>query len=421
MESAHHRIVIIGGGTAGLAVAAHLRRAGQADIAIIEPSDRHFYQPFWTLVGAGVVPKEASARSEARYIPTGVKWFKDSVAEIEPERKCVTTAGGIKVGYEFLVIAAGFELDWDAIPGMKEAIATAEVSTNYAYEAAPKTWQLIDNFRGGIALFHMPGTPIKCPGAPQKIMYLAADNFRRKGIGAAKVIYGSAPGTIYGIKEYAAVLDRVIERYGIDARYSHELVEIRPKKREAVFQITNRNNERAVIPYDIMHVAPPQRSPEFVRKSALADPKSGRQGCIKVDKNTLQNPDHPEIFALGDVACTPNSKTGASASRQAPVVAANLLAALRGAEPVSRYNGYVACPIVTAYGKMLLCEFDYSGKATPTIPLIDTFQERYDMWLLKRYGLPWIYWNLILRGRTVPFVPKPEVVGGAPQLAETAV
>lgn len=403
-QNSHHRIVIIGGGTAGITVAARLRRAGESDIAIIEPSDRHFYQPLWTLVGAGAVRKEATLRKESAYLPAGVTWIKESAREVSPESNCVVTHSGSRISYDFLVVAPGLVLDWDAIPGLRDAIASDSVSTNYAYETAPRTWEMIRNFRGGIALFHMPGPPIKCPGAPQKIMYLAADLFRRNRV-SAKVIYGSATPSIYGIKEYAAVLNGVIAGYGIDARFNHDLVEIRPARKEAIFALKgDPSGSRTTIPYDILHVAPPQAAPDFIRNSALPPRDKPGLGWVEVDQYTLQHKRYPNIFALGDVAGTPNAKTGAAAVKQAPVVVSNLLALMRGREPLARYNGYVACPIITAYGKLLLCEFDYTGKPTPTIPFVRTIGERYDTWLLKRYGLPWLYWNVMLRGRDVPFL-----------------
>ncbi len=410
----HHKILIAGGGTGGISTAAILRRAGETDIAIIEPSKQHYYQPLWTLVGGGVFPKEVTVREEARYIPQGVRWIQDSVAELAPDQNYVTTSSGSKVGYDFLILATGVRPNLDAIPGLREALATDYVSTNYNYDLAPKTWRIISGFRGGVALFHMPGTPIKCPGAPQKIMYLAAHSFRRRCIqGVTKVIYGSATAAIYPVKEYAAVLNRVIERYGIDARFGQELVEVRPEQREAIFELKGDPEKRRVtVIYDMLHVAAPQQTPEFIRKSAVAD----AAGWVKVDKQTMRNPDYPNIFALGDAAGTPNSKTGAAAAKQAPVVAANVQAVIRGKEPVARYDGYIACPIVTGYGRMLLCELDYTLRPTPTIPFIDTFKERYDMWLLKKYGLPWLYWNLVLRGRTVPFLRASAQL--APQLGE---
>src|SRR5579863_2820163 len=168
LKKSHYRVVIVGGGTAGIITASLLRRAGEEDIAIIEPSSQHYYQPLWTLVGAGAVRKEASVRQEARYIPKGVHWIQDAVVEIAPDQQRVATRAGAHIGYDFLVVAAGVQLNWDGIPGLAEAIRRGDASTNYSYDLAPKTWRLIRNFKGGTALFHMPGTPIKCPGAPQK-------------------------------------------------------------------------------------------------------------------------------------------------------------------------------------------------------------------------------------------------------------
>lgn len=406
--NSHYRIVIVGGGTAGITTASLLRRAGEQSIAIIEPSRQHFYQPIWTLVGGGAVRRESSVRWEADYIPRGVDWIQEIVTEIDPERQKITIKSGKRISYDFLVVAAGIELNWDSIPGMVEAIERGDASTNYTFDLAPKTWDLIRNFRGGNALFHMPAGPVKCPGAPQKIMYLAGDYFRRKGIlKDTNIIFGSATKSIFGAKEYAAVLNQVIDRYRIETRFTHELVEIHPEKKEAVFERKDGAvGERVAIPYDMLHVVPPQRAPLFIRQSTLADREKPSEGWVKVDKFTLQHTEYHNVFALGDVAGTPNSKTGAAAVHQAPVVVGNLLALLNGREPAFQYGGYIACPIVTGYGRMLLAEVDYTGQPAPMTPWINTLQERYDMWLLKKYGLPWLYWHVFLRGRRLPFGPR---------------
>jgi sulfide:quinone oxidoreductase len=234
----HHQILIIGGGTAGLTIAARLRRADQADVAVIEPSDLHYYQPLWTLVGAGQVSAQATVQKEAKYIPSGVRWIQDAAEEIDPSRNAVRLSKGGEVGYDFLVVCPGIQINWDAIGGLREALDTPYVSSNYAYALAPKTWRMIQDFGGGNAVFTHPGTPIKCAGAPQKIMYLAADHFGRSGIAKkANVVFGIAGAAIFAVKEFAAVLTQVVERYGIDVHFKRELVEIRPREKEAVFEI----------------------------------------------------------------------------------------------------------------------------------------------------------------------------------------
>jgi len=394
----HHRIVIIGGGSAGISVAARLRRAGEEDIALIEPSGLHYYQPLWTLVGGGVVALERSRRSEASLVPQGVRWVQDAAVELDPEARLVTTAGGARIGYDVLVCCPGLELAWELVPGLAEAMATPHAASNYTAELAPKTSELVRRFRGGEALFAAPGSPIKCPGAPQKAAYLACDHWRRTGtLTRARVTYATGAGGIFGVLEFARVLERVVERYGIETRFGHELVEVDPVAREATFETTGQEGKaREVLGYDLLHVAPPQRAPGFVRESPLGG--QSPFGWVPVDRHSLGHTAYPEVFALGDVCDAPTSKTGAAIRRQAPVVVANVLATLSGREPTARYDGYAACPFTTARGKMLLAEFDYSLTPRPSLPVIDTQQERYDMWLLKRYGLPAFYWNVMLRG-----------------------
>lgn len=398
-----HRVVIIGGGTAGISVAARLAHAGQKDVAIIEPSQHHYYQPLWTLVGAGEARVEDTIRDEASYIPRGVTWIQDWAEEFDPVARAVSTRGGKRVEYDYLVVAPGIQLDWDKVRGLREALAQRpNVSSNYDVRYAPKTWEMIRAFKGGTALFTHPATPVKCAGAPQKIMYLAADHFRKQGLAdKAHVIFASAGKAIFGVKEYAAVLEQVVKRYGIDTRYQHNLVEVRGEKNEAVFTCAQADGGTAevVIPYELLHVCPPQSAPDFIKRSPLAWQDGGTKGWVKANKYTMQHPDYPEVFALGDASDLPTSRTGAAIRKQAPVLVENLLAVMAGRAPTAKYDGYASCPLTTGYGKLLLAEFDYDGKPTPSLPLIDTLKERRDMWLLKKYGLPQLYWKLMLRGR----------------------
>lgn len=396
----HHRILIVGGGTAGITTAALLRRKGVTDLAIVEPSEQHYYQPLFTLVGAGVVPKEQTVRPEASVMPRGVHWIKDRAKTFDPVNRTVETEANGRVEYDFLVVAPGLTVDWDAIRGLREALETPHVSSIYDYDRSAETWQMLRTQRSGELLFTCPPMPIKCAGAPQKIVYMTADHLRRNGLSSAcRVSYATATPVIFGVKEYADLLVKIAERHKVDVRYQHNLVEVDAVAREAVFDVTcedTTTQER--LRYDALHVVPPQRAPDFIQQSPLACESGAGKGWMEVDKHTLQHVRYGTVFGLGDVTTTPNAKTGAAIRHQVPVVVENLMAAIAGRDLPASYGGYGACPLVTGRGRMLLAEFDYSGKPTPTIPLINTMKERYSMWLLKRYGLPFAYWNLMMRG-----------------------
>jgi sulfide:quinone oxidoreductase len=391
----HHQVVIVGGGTGGIAVAARLRRAMPAsDVALIEPSDRHHYQPLWTLVGGGAAAKEATERREAALIPPGTTWIQDAVAEFHPEHDFILTRGGRRVSYDFLVVAAGIQLDWRRIDGLPESLGRNGVCSNYSYQHVEKTWEFIRSFQGGQAIFTQPQNPIKCAGAPQKIMYLADDHFRRSGVREqTKITFASAAPSIFAVPYYVPPLERVIARKGIQTLFRHDLIEIRPQTKEAVFRNLE-NGERIVRPYDLIHVTPPQSAPDFIKSSPLAN----ADGWVEVDQHTLQHPRYAHIFALGDASSLPTSKTGAAIRRQAPVLVANLIAAMKGQPIKARYDGYASCPLVTGYGRLILAEFDYDKQPRETFPF-DQRKERLSMYLFKKHLLPPYYWHQLLRGR----------------------
>lgn len=391
----HYQVLIVGGGTAGISVAARLRRRLRPyDVAIVEPSSQHYYQPLWTLVGAGVFRKEITQRSESAFIPRGADWIREGIAEFRPEQNCVVTREGRRIGYDFLVVALGIQIDWNKIPGLPETLGRNQVCSNYAYQHVDYTWECIRTFRGGTALFTMPNTAVKCGGAPQKIMYLADDHFRRAGVrDASNLVFASAQNSIFAVEKYRRTLDKVIERKGIDARFKLNLVELHGERKEAVFEQLE-TQTRVTISYDMLHVTPPMSAPDVIKTSSLAN----AAGWADVDKFTLQHPRFPNVFPIGDCSGLPTSKTGAAIRKQSPVLVKNLLSAIRGEPLAARYDGYTSCPLVTGYGKLVLAEFDYEGQPRESFP-VDQSKERLSMYLLKAYGLPRLYWDGMLRGR----------------------
>lgn len=395
MNPSSYDILILGAGSAGISIAARLRNElPEAKIAIVDPSTKHYYQPIWTLVGAGIFPKAVSEREQSEFIPAGVQWIQDRVESFDPDNNQVKLQGGKALSYGELVVTLGIQIDWSAIAGLPEALGKDGVCSNYSYQSVESTWNMLREFSGGTALFTFPSTPIKCAGAPQKIMYLAEEIFRNKGIRSrCEVVYMSSTASIFGVPKYRVALEQIVEKRGIKTCFRENLVEIRAASKEAVFRNLDTGAE-TIKKYDLIHVTPPQSSPDVIKRSALANDA----GWVDVDDHTLQHRRYSNIWSSGDCSSLPASKTGAAIRKQVPVLVQNLIAKLKGQTLSASYDGYASCPLVTGRGKTILAEFGYGGKIMETFPF-DQAQERYSMYALKAYALPKIYWEGMLRGR----------------------
>jgi sulfide:quinone oxidoreductase len=411
VADATHEVVIIGGGAAGISVAASLlARSPNLDIAIIDPADIHYYQPGWTLVGAGVFNPATTARTMASVLPSGVHWIKSAVAAFEPERDAVILDGCRVVKYKQLVVCPGLMLDWHGIDGLVETLGRNGVTSNYRYDLAPYTWQLVQQLKNGKAIFSQPPMPIKCAGAPQKAMYLSADHWRRSGVlGAIDIQFCNAGAVLFGVADYVPALMEYVKAYGIALNFGQTLVSVDGPGKKAVFSKANADGTKELITreFDMLHAVPPQKAPDFIRVSPLAD----AAGWVDVDPGTLRHKQFANIFALGDVSNTPNAKTAAAARKQAPVVAHNLLATRGVAKGDARYDGYGSCPLTVERGKIVLAEFTYGGKVAPSFPkwLIDGTRPSALAWYLKERVLPPLYWDGMLKGRE--WMAQPELVG----------
>ncbi len=396
MPRLHHQVVIVGGGSAGIATATSmLRRDPGLDIAIVEPNEFHYYQPGWTMVGAGAFEAKVTRRAEQQVMPGGVTWLKTAAAGFAPEANEVHLADGRAVTYDLLIVAVGIKVDWSAIPGLEATLGKNGVTSNYRYDLAPYTWQLVGALDKGRALFTQPPMPIKCAGAPQKAMYLSCDVWRDRGVlSNIDVEFHNAGPVLFGVPDYVPALMDYVQSYGIALKFASRLTAIDGPKKVATFATDSGPVERA---FDMIHVVPPQSAPDVVRSSLLA----AESGWVEVDDVSLRHKRFPNVFAVGDCGSMPNAKTAAAVRKQAPIVAVNALAVLAGKEPWAGYDGYGSCPLTVERGKIVLAEFGYGGKLLPTFPkwLIDGTKPRRLSWLLKSDVLPWVYWNGMLKGR----------------------
>lgn len=392
----HHQIVIVGGGNAGISIASQLlRKDSSLDIAIIDGAKKHYYQPAWTLVGGGEFNIQDTERDEASVIPTGATWIQQMVSGFKPEENKVILADGADLGYDYLIAAPGIQLNWNEVKGLKENLGKNEVCSNYSFETAPYTWECIQNTKGGKSIFTNPNTPIKCGGAPQKIMYLAADYFKKNKVDS-QIEFWSGGTRVFGVEKYENTLKEVIANYGIKTQFFVKLAEIDGPAKKAKFVGIGEANkgQEYWVEFDMIHVTPPQSAPDFIKSSPLAN----ANGWIDVEKHTLQHTKYKNIFACGDAANLPVSRTGAAIRKQAPVVVSNLLAIMNGKSMTASYSGYSSCPIITGYDKLVLAEFDYDNKPMETFPF-DQSKERWSMYQMKKYLLPYLYWNQILPGK----------------------
>ena len=398
-------VLVIGGGAAGCAVTASLlKRDPNLRVAVIEPREQHYYQPGWTLVGAGVFDRANTERAMSRCIPSKAQWIHAAAEAFEPEHQQVVLEDGSRIGYRALVVCPGLARDWDAIEGARDSLGKYGVTSNYAFELAPYTWQLVQQLRHGRALFTQPPMPIKCAGAPQKAMYLSCDHWLRQGVlKDIQVDFCSAGAVLFGVADFVPGLMAYVERYGAELNFNNRLTAVDGPARKAWFDVVDSNGQsrRVVREFDMLHLVPPQHAPDFIRQSAL----STADGWFEAEHETLRHPRFGNIFSLGDVCSAPNAKTAAAVRKQVPVVAENVLSVLSGAGPRAIYDGYGSCPLTVERGKVILAKFGYGGKLLPTFPL-DPKVPRRLAWKLKTRWMPSIYFDMMLKGHEWLAEPK---------------
>lgn len=399
-------VVIVGGGAAGIATAASLhKREPSLRIAIVEPSDKHYYQPGWTMVGGGVFQAKQTERDMASVMPDYVSWIRQAATAFEPDNNTVVLADGSRIKYIFLVVAAGLKLDWDGVDGLSDTLGRNGVTSNYRYDLAPYTWELVQRLRSGRALFTQPPMPIKCAGAPQKAMYLSCSEWERRGVlSDIDVHFHNAGGVLFGVADYVPALMEYVGRYGITLDLNERLTAVDGSAKTATFETADGSK---TVDFDMLHVCPPQTAPDFIKSSPLA----GEGGWIDVDQETLRHTRFDNVFGVGDCTNTPNAKTAAAARKQAPIVASNLIAAILDKPMPSQYDGYGSCPLTVERGKIVLAEFGYGGKLLPSFPdwALDGTKPTRRAWVLKADILPKLYWEGMLKGRE--WLVKPGKLG----------
>ena len=397
----NHTVIVIGAGSAGIAVAASLlTRNPGLDLAIVDPQTDHYYQPGWTMVGGGIFNAGDTRKATRDLIPAGAQWIQKAVASFQPDDNQITLDDGSTLTYQFLVAAPGLQLDFDKVEGLVETLGQNGVTSNYRFDLAPYTWELVQGLKSGVALFTQPPMPIKCAGAPQKAMYLSCDHWTKAGVlKDIDVKFCNAGGVLFGVADFVPALMEYVEKYQAQLCFNEQLVKVDGPAKTAWFKPVGEGAPQELIErkFDVLHVVPPQSAPDFIKASPLA----AESGWIDVDQFTLQHTQYDNVYGLGDATTTPNVKTMAAARKQAPIIAANITEQLQGGTRRARYDGYGACPLTVENGKIVMAEFGYGGKLLPTFPtwVLKGTQPTRTAWYLKSNILPTVYWEHMLKGK----------------------
>lgn len=392
-------VVVVGGGSAGIGVTASLlKRRSSLRIAIIEPSDKHYYQAAWTLVGGGAYEAADTVRDMVDVIPKNAEWIQVAAASFDPDNNLLNLTDGRSIGYRQLIVCPGIRLAWEKIKGLEETLGKNGVTSNYAYDLAPYTWSLVQNLSTGRALFTQPPMPIKCAGAPQKAMYLSCDYWlKNNNLNNIDVEFDTAGAVLFGVADFVPPLMEYVKRYDARLVFNSNLVGVDGESKIAYFEIKDGEGHVKRVeekPFDMLHVTPPQVAPDFLRDSPLAD----ANGFCDVDQKTLRHARYSNVFSLGDACSSPNAKTAAAVRKQIVVVAENVMAEKEDRDLATLYDGYGACPLTVENGKVILAEFGFGGKLLPSFPW-DSTVPRKMAWLMKVKLFPWLYWNAMLKGK----------------------
>ncbi len=412
-SNAKGKIVIVGGGAAGISMAARLRKClKQSDITLIDPSDRQYYQPGFTLIASGVYTPDEVWKNQENYIPKGVTWIKDIVTAVDPMQNEITTGKNGKVSYDFMVLTPGLQINWDKVEGINyDTLGEGNAHSIYDFEGAQKTWKAIQEFSktGGRGLYTDTYTKHKCGGAPKKICLLTEHYMRKQGTrDSVDLSFFTASNELYDVPFFTPRLLEIYKERNIPINLNVRVKGVDTLAKQVHFEkIEKQGDQKVITPfiedYDFLHFTPPMSAPDFVREAGLGwqEGSLAAESWVMVDKETLVHSVYPNIISLGDCAGIPTSKTSAAIRVQVPIAVKNLISLMEGKAPEEKYNGYAACPIVTDYGHVLLCEFDYNKDPASSFPfsMIDMSEESRLGWMLKVYMLKPLYFQGMLKGR----------------------
>ena len=396
-------LVILGAGTSGTMMANHLNtklNKKEWTITIVDQYKTHYYQPGFLFLPFDIYTTKQVKKKGEKFIPKGVNYVQEKIELIVPEENKVSLANGIDLNYDILIVATGTKTAPDETDGMGGPEWYKSIFDFYTYQGAKALRDKLRNWEGGKLVVHITEMPIKCPVAPLEFAFLADSYFKHKGIrDKVDITYVTPLDGAFTKPKATEALHYLLEEKNIKevTNFNIERVDYENNK---IIDYAN-----VEVEYDLLVTVPTNLGDELIERSGMGDDMN----FVPTDKATLQSNAYENVFAIGDATNLPASKAGSVAHFEAEILTDNILRYINGEPLKAEFDGHANCFIETGNGKALLIDFNYTHEPVEgTFP----FPGLGPLRLLKesrtnhmgKMAFRWIYWNMLIKGRHIPFV-----------------
>ena len=409
-EQSVKKLLVLGAGTAGTMIVNRLRRrldVNEWDITVVDQDDVHHYQPGYLFLPFGTYSPKQITRSRHATLPDGVDFVIGDVDRVDATANTVTLEGGRVLAYDYLVIASGTTPRPDQTPGMLDAEWRRSIFNFYTFEGSKALGEALKTFDHGRLVVHITDMPIKCPVAPLEFTFLADSFLRERGLrDRVEIVYVTPLPGAFTKPTCSTTLGYMLteRKIALETDFMVERIDVAKK---ALVSYDERE-----VPFDLLVTVPLNMGADFVARSGLGD----ELNFVPVDKRTLQSKANPNIFAIGDASDIPASKAGSVAHFAVEIFTDNFLELIAGKPMTGAFDGHANCFIEAGGGKGLLIDFNYDveplqGKyPLPRVGPMSLLKETRANHLGK-LAFRWIYWNILLPGRSMPVPTLMSMVG----------
>ncbi|MDX5325757.1 MAG: NAD(P)/FAD-dependent oxidoreductase [Bacteroidota bacterium] len=411
-------LVILGAGTAGTMMSNHLSKALPHDewhITIVDQKAIHHYQPGYLFIPFGIYEPDEVVKPIKKFLPSSAEYIQKAIEKVIPEKDQVILEDGQVLSYDILIIATGTDIAPEEIDGMVGPHWHRDIFDFYTLDGAVALHDKLKDWEGGELVVHITEMPIKCPVAPLEFAFLADAYFEERGMrDKVKMSFVTPMDGAFTKPVATAKLHHLLSEKKINVVPNFNIMHVDPENRKIV------DYEGREVSYDLLVTIPTNKGADYVERSGFGDDLN----FVPTDKGTLQSKVKENIFAIGDATNIPASKAGSVAHFEGEILLENILRYIKGEPLKADFDGHANCFVETGHGKALLIDFNYTQQPVPgTFPFPGvgplTLLKESRMNHMGKLAFKWIYWNMLITGRHIPFVPARMSLSGKELETET--